>query len=85
MASSASSSLVRIDDAANAEMMKFAAEGRAMLGMESKNDKGEEIFMEVTDIKETDNYTIQTTGYENMMDFNKIMQDAQRQQESSED
>lgn len=81
MASSGSSSLVRIDDVANAQMMKFAAEGRAMLGMESKTDKGEEMFMEVSEIKESDNYTIQTSGYENMMDFNRIMQEAQSQQE----
>ncbi|WP_341227327.1 DUF4412 domain-containing protein [uncultured Arcticibacterium sp.] len=85
MASSGSTSLFNIDNTANAEMMKFATEGRAMLGMNSLSEDGEQIAMEVTDIKESDNYTIQTAGYENMMDFNKIMQDAQRQQESSED
>ncbi|AWV98892.1 DUF4412 domain-containing protein [Arcticibacterium luteifluviistationis] len=85
MASTGSTSLFKIDNTANAEMMKFALEGRAMLGMNSMSSDGEQVSMEVTDIKESDNYTIQTAGYENMMDFNKIMQDAQNQQNSSED
>lgn len=85
MASAGSTSLFKIDNTANAEMIKFALEGRAMLGMNSQSKDGEQITMEVTEIKENDSYTIQTAGYENMMDFNKIMQDAQNEQNASDE
>jgi hypothetical protein len=78
--SSSNKSKININYAGNAEMMKFVKEGRALLGTESVQTNGDKMVMEVTEIKENDSYSFSTAGYENMMDFNKIMQDAQKQQ-----
>jgi len=77
--SSSGKNSIKINYGSNDEMLKFARAGRVMLGMETKNEKGEVMKMEVEDIKENDSYSFSTSGYENMMDFNKIRQDAQKQ------
>ncbi|WP_341226894.1 hypothetical protein [uncultured Arcticibacterium sp.] len=63
----------------NAEMNKLVMEGRAVLGMDSKDKKGAETQLRITEINANDNFTFNTAGYDNMMDIGKIMSDAQNQ------
>ncbi|MFT5884681.1 MAG: hypothetical protein ACI9IP_001138 [Arcticibacterium sp.] len=65
--------------AGNAEMNKLVMAGRAVLGMDSKDKKGAETQLRITEINSNDAYTFNTDGYDNMMDIGKIMQDAQNQ------
>lgn len=65
--------------AGNAEMNKLVMEGRAVLGMDSKDKKGAETQLRITEINPNDDFTFNTVGYENMMDIGKIMSDAQNQ------
>ena len=81
--SSSGKSNIRINYAANSEMIKFASEGRGMLEMESKDKNGSEMTMQVVDINKNDSFSFATSGYENMMDFNKIRQYAQKQQNAT--
>ncbi len=79
MFSAGNSFMSKNSPAANAQMMNFAKEGRVMLAMTSKTEEGDEMNMEVENIKTSDPFTFSTSGYENMMDMNKIMQDAMKE------
>lgn len=69
---------IQFNYASNPELMEMMKAGRALLGMEMEDD-GVKTEMEVLEIKPNDNFSFQTAGYGNMMDFNKIMRDAQNQ------
>ena len=73
-----SSKSLKFNYASNPQMMKMMQQGRAFMGMEFE-DKGTKTEMEVVEIKPRESFSFETTGYSNMMDFNKIMQDAQKQ------
>ncbi|KPM47548.1 DUF4412 domain-containing protein [Jiulongibacter sediminis] len=75
---------LQFDYSSNPEILKMMKEGRALLGMTMEED-GMKTEMEVVDIKSSDSFTFNTAGYGNMMDFNKIMQDAQKQQQEQND
>lgn len=75
---------LQFDYNANPELLKMMKEGRAILGM-NMEENGTKTEMEVIDIKSNDPYTFNTAGYGNMMDINKIMQDAQKQQQNEND
>ncbi|MCR9063725.1 MAG: DUF4412 domain-containing protein [Cytophagales bacterium] len=70
---------IKFNYGANPEMMKMVEQGRAFMGMTHTEKNGEKMEMEVVEINASDNYSFNTAGYSNMMDFNKIMQDAQKQ------
>lgn len=48
------------------ELMKMAAQGRMVMGMTSKGDKGEQMEMEFLDFKSNDSVTFRTSGYQSM-------------------
>lgn len=75
---------LQFDYSSNPEILKMMKEGKALLGMEFEED-GSKTEMEVIEIKGRDNFSFNTSGYSNMMDFNKIMQDAQKQQQEQND
>ncbi|MFT7435457.1 MAG: hypothetical protein ACI8UX_001251 [Psychromonas sp.] len=77
--SSSGNSFLSANTSSNAQMMAFAKEGRTMLGMYSKTKDGDEMTMEVENIQASDPFSFSTSGYENMMDINKIMQDTMKE------
>ncbi|MFT5886686.1 MAG: hypothetical protein ACI9IP_003154 [Arcticibacterium sp.] len=77
--SSSGNSFLSANTSSNAQMAAFAKEGRAMLGMSSKTKDGDEMNMEVENIQASDPFSFSTSGYENMMDMNKIMPDAMKE------
>lgn len=48
------------------ELLKMASQGRMILGMSSKGDKGEQMEMEFLDFKSNDSVTFRTNGYQSM-------------------
>ncbi|MGR3810181.1 DUF4412 domain-containing protein [Jiulongibacter sp. NS-SX5] len=84
-ANSAGKAGLKFDYGSNQQMLNMMKEGRALLGMDYLDEK-EGTSMEVIEVKASDDFTFNTSGYSNMMDFNKIMQEAQQQQtEQGED
>lgn len=48
------------------ELIKLASQGRMILGMTSKGEKGEQMDMEYLDFKSNDAITFRTSGYQSM-------------------
>lgn len=59
-------------------LVKMIENGQMMLGMDSNNKDGE-FHMEMVSINKNDPFSFSTSGFSSMMDMNKIIQDAQKQ------
>mgnify|MGYP000430445388 CR=1 FL=1 len=61
----------------NPMLTKMIENGQMMLGMDSKNKDGE-FQMEMVSIDKNDPFSFSTSGYSNMMDMSKMMEEAEK-------